>query len=69
MVSSTTPTLALTIQRPPMPDFEIRIGDAIAVLRAMPDASVDCCITSPPYWGLRDYVQGRTGAIHDQRPI
>lgn len=30
-------------------------GDALAVLRTMPDASVDCCVTSPPYFGLRDY--------------
>ena len=25
----------------------------------MPDASVHCCVTSPPYWGLRDYGTGR----------
>lgn len=30
-------------------------GDATAVLAACPDASVDCVVTSPPYWGLRDY--------------
>jgi site-specific DNA-methyltransferase (cytosine-N4-specific) len=30
-------------------------GDSIATLRALPDASVNCCITSPPYFGLRDY--------------
>jgi DNA modification methylase len=30
-------------------------GDALAVLRALPPASVQTCITSPPYWGLRDY--------------
>lgn len=30
-------------------------GDSLAVLRGMPDASVNCCVTSPPYWGLRDY--------------
>ena len=35
--------------------FDIRIGDALTVLRAMPDASVHCVITSPPYWGLRAY--------------
>jgi DNA modification methylase len=33
----------------------IRVGDALACLRAMPDASAHCCVTSPPYWGLRDY--------------
>lgn len=30
-------------------------GDSLTVLRALPDASVDCCVTSPPYYGLRDY--------------
>ena len=37
-------------------------GDALAVLRDVPDASVQTCITSPPYWGLRDYgVAGQLG--------
>jgi DNA modification methylase len=30
-------------------------GDALDMLRAMPDASVNCVVTSPPYYGLRDY--------------
>lgn len=30
-------------------------GDALAVLRDLPDVSVDSCVTSPPYFGLRDY--------------
>lgn len=30
-------------------------GDALTVLRTLPDESVHCCVTSPPYWGLRDY--------------
>jgi len=34
---------------------EIIQGDCIEVLRTLPDASVQCCITSPPYFGLRDY--------------
>ena len=39
------------------------LGDALEVLRTLPDASVDCCVTSPPYFGLRDYgVQGQIGA-------
>jgi site-specific DNA-methyltransferase (cytosine-N4-specific) len=33
-------------------------SDALAALRSMPDASVHCCVTSPPYWGLRDYGTG-----------
>lgn len=39
------------------------LGDALDVLRTLPDASVDCCVTSPPYFGLRDYgVAGQIGA-------
>jgi site-specific DNA-methyltransferase (cytosine-N4-specific) len=30
-------------------------GHVLDVLRSMPDESVNCCVTSPPYWGLRDY--------------
>lgn len=37
-------------------------GDALEVLREMPDESVHCCVTSPPYWGLRDYkIAGQLG--------
>lgn len=51
-------------------------GDALTMLRTLTDESVQCCVTSPPFWGLRDYgtakwnggdqdcdhKQGRTGA-------
>lgn len=38
-------------------------GDSLHVLRTMPDQSVDCIVTSPPYFGLRDYgVEGQIGA-------
>lgn len=30
-------------------------GDALAILRELPDAVAQTCVTSPPYWGLRDY--------------
>ncbi len=33
-------------------------GDAITMLRTLPAESVQCCVTSPPYWGLRDYGTG-----------
>lgn len=33
-------------------------GDALDVLRGLPDCSVQCVVTSPPYWGLRDYGTG-----------
>lgn len=34
---------------------EIVIGDALRVLRELRSNICRCCITSPPYWGLRDY--------------
>lgn len=37
-------------------------GDSLEVLRTLPDQSVDCCVTSPPYFGLRDYgTEGQYG--------
>lgn len=36
-------------------DYKFLQGDALSVLKGMPDKSVQCCITSPPYYGLRDY--------------
>jgi len=37
-------------------------GDSLTVLSSLPDASVNCCVTSPPYFGLRDYgVEGQLG--------
>lgn len=40
----------------------IHQGDVMDVLRTMPDNSVHCVVTSPPYWGLRDYgVSGQIG--------
>ena len=42
--------------------WSIREGDVLDRLREMPDESVQCCVTSPPYWGLRDYgVEGQLG--------
>lgn len=37
-------------------------GDALEMLRTLPDNSVHCVVTSPPYWNLRDYgVEGQLG--------
>ena len=42
--------------------WQISEGDAQQQLGEMPDESVQCCITSPPYYGLRDYgVAGQIG--------
>lgn len=41
---------------------EIKIGDCLASLITMADQSVNCCVTSPPYFGLRNYgVEGQLG--------
>lgn len=41
---------------------QIICGDALESLRGLPDQSVHCCVTSPPYWGLRDYKHtGQSG--------
>jgi DNA modification methylase len=39
----------------------IRHGDCREILQTLPDQSVHCCVTSPPYFGLRDY--GHAGQI------
>jgi DNA modification methylase len=38
---------------------EIYEGDALTVVSLLPTESVHCVVTSPPYWGLRDYGTGR----------
>ena len=38
-----------------MADFRVLLGDSREKLKELPDKSIDCCITSPPYYGLRDY--------------
>jgi len=39
----------------PDPQFQILQGDVIEQLRQLASESVHCVVTSPPYWGLRDY--------------
>lgn len=49
--------------------IRILTGDCRDVLRTLADGSVQCCVTSPPYYGLRDYgVSGQIGlerSMHD----
>lgn len=41
---------------------KIVVSDSVEYLRSLPDCCVDCCVTSPPYYGLRDYgVEGQIG--------
>lgn len=39
-------------------DFTLHVGDALDVLRTLPDGSVDCCVTSPPYEDARKEYPG-----------
>jgi DNA modification methylase len=41
--------------------YTVLLGDCIASMRGLPDQSVNMCVTSPPYFGLRDY--GHDGQI------
>ncbi len=44
------------------PTSTVLLGSALDRLREMPSESVNCIVTSPPYWGLRDYgVEGQLG--------
>lgn len=38
-----------------MSDLQILTGDSLTILPTLEANSVQCCVTSPPYWGLRDY--------------
>ena len=60
-MTETTPRSAESGSPPYYADHAVTLyhGDSREVLTAMPDKSVDCCVTSPPYYGLRDY--GQTG--------
>lgn len=42
--------------------YSLLIGDCVEQMRSLPAASINCCVTSPPYFGLRDYgVSGQIG--------
>jgi site-specific DNA-methyltransferase (adenine-specific)/site-specific DNA-methyltransferase (cytosine-N4-specific) len=42
---------------------KVYLGDALPILRTFPDSQFQMCVTSPPYWGLRDYgIEGQIGA-------
>ncbi len=41
------------------------VGDALGILRKFPDNCVDCCMTSPPYWGHRKYANQGIGLEPD----
>lgn len=45
-----------------MSSWRVIVGDCIAGMQTLPEQSVHCCVTSPPYFGLRDYkADGQIG--------
>ena len=49
--------------------IRVLTGDCRAILPTLPAASVHCVVTSPPYWGLRDYgVAGQIGLERSWTP-
>ena len=45
----------MTQKEPEYGDVEILLGDNRDILPQLETGSIQCCVTSPPYWGLRDY--------------
>lgn len=48
-----------------MQTWRVLTGDVREKLAELPDGSVQCCVTSPPYWRLRDY--GHAGQLGAER--
>jgi site-specific DNA-methyltransferase (cytosine-N4-specific) len=46
---------SVALAKKKMHDITILTGDSREALTSVPPQSVQCCVTSPPYWGLRDY--------------
>lgn len=47
-------------------DCKLIVGDSLEVLKRFRPKQFRCCVTSPPYWGLRDYdIEGQVGAEKD----
>jgi DNA modification methylase len=51
----TTTTATTTDETKTLPVNQFVCGDALQVLRTLPDNSLDMVLTSPPYWSLRNY--------------
>lgn len=48
-----------------IPQVKILPGDCMKTLRSIEPKSVNTCVTSPPYWGLRDYKEGEQLGLED----
>lgn len=55
------------MRAPYLDDGDVRLyhGDVLDVLSEMPSESVQTCVTSPPYWGLRNYGEERQIGLED----
>lgn len=43
-------------------NYQVLVGDCVESMRGLQDQSINCCVTSPPYFGLRDYgMEGQIG--------
>lgn len=50
------------LERTTLPLDTVLLGDSLTVLRGLPENSIHCCVTSPPYYALRDYeAEGQIG--------
>ena len=68
MTNKTPQNSQQTIKQKPIEKFinQIICGDVLKVLKQLPSDSIDCVITSPPYFNLRDYgVIGQIGLEAD----
>lgn len=50
--------MLIRIKEKPMETNKIYLGNNLDTLKTFPDNSINCCVTSPPYYGLRDYGTG-----------
>jgi DNA modification methylase len=53
-------------------EYRVIVGDCITGMATLPAGSVHCCVSSPPYWGLRQYlfdkaVVPRYNLSHEER--
>ena len=55
-----------TPELPQRAEGQIIVGDTLEELKKFPEETFQCCVTSPPYWGLRDY--GIPGQILSDHP-
>lgn len=63
LFSEEEPTLEEVLETHSRNRTKVLVGDARKVLQEFPDEYFQCAVTSPPYWGLRDYgYDGQIGA-------